>query len=413
MSAGVVIVGGGQAACQAAASLRQMGYDGALTLIGEERHLPYQRPPLSKDFLKGNSGSEAVQLRPASFFETIRCDVRTGVRVQAIDRRHKRLQLGNGEAFAYERLVLATGARARTLPGTHATGLQLHYLRTVDHANALRTALGNVRQLAILGAGYVGMEVAASAAQRGIRVSVFEAAPRVMQRSVGPHTSAAVQMMHARHGVQVHLGMSIESVSADSAQGTVLIQTLSAGSFVADALVVGIGADPNMGLAVEAGLDCGRAIRVDANCRTSDPEIFAIGDCTEQTQSPYGTDLRLESVQNAIDQAKCAAAALAGKPTPTAAVPWFWSDQYGHRIQVAGVFVPTDEVVVRRPSAASPKSIHQSVWYLRGDRVVAVETIDAPEEFMIAKVLIKNANQMTSKRLADTSIPVQALANIA
>ena len=410
MSAGIVIVGGGQAACQLAASLRQMGYAGVLKMLTEERHLPYQRPPLSKDFLKSTSSSDALQLRPPSFFSSIGCEVRTSLRVERIDRNRKSLELANGETVAYGKLVLATGARSRTLSGAQSNGVSIYYLRTVDDANALREALAGARQLAIIGAGYVGMEVAASAAQRGIAVSVFETATRVMQRSVGPHISAVVQALHAEHGVRLHLGSSIESIRADaSGSAGIVIEASPAGTFEADALVVGIGADPNMELAAQAGLDCGRAIRVDANCQTSDPEIFAIGDCTEQTQSPYGVDLRLESVQNAIDMAKCAAAALAGKPAPASAVPWFWSDQYGYRIQVAGVFLPSDEVLVRPCVSQDGASLRQSVWYLRGNRVAAVETIDAPEEFMVAKMLIKNANKITPERLADTSLPVRAL----
>lgn len=410
MSAGIVIVGGGQAACQLAASLRQMGYEGVLKMFTEEHHLPYQRPPLSKDFLKSTSSSDAVQLRPPGFYSSIGCEVRTGLRVERIDRNRKSLEFANGETVAYGKLVLATGARARTLSGAQSNGVSIHYLRTVDDANTLREALGGARQLAILGAGYVGMEVAASAAQRGIAVSVFEAATRVMQRSVGPHISGVVQALHAEHGVRLHLGSSIESIRAGaSGSARIVIEASHAGTFEADALVVGIGADPNMELAAQAGLDCGRAIRVDANCQTSDPEIFAIGDCTEQTQSPYGVDLRLESVQNAIDQAKCAAASLAEKPAPASAVPWFWSDQYDHRIQVAGVFLPSDEVLVRPCVSQDGASLRQSVWYLRGNRVAAVETIDAPEEFMVAKMLIKNASKVAPERLADTSLPVQAL----
>lgn len=410
MSSGIVIVGGGQAACQLAASLRQMGYAGILKMFTEEHHLPYQRPPLSKDFLKSTSSSDVVQLRPASFYSSIGCEARTGLHVVRIDRDRKLLELTNGETVPYGKLVLATGARARTLSSAQSNGVSIHYLRTADDANALRKTLGSAQQLAIIGAGYVGMEVAASAVQRGIAVSVFEAATRVMQRSVGPHISGVVQALHAEHGVRLHLGSSIKSIRpGTSGSAGIVIESSQTGTFEADALVVGIGADPNMELAAQAGLDCGRAIRVDANCQTSDPEIFAIGDCTEQTQSPYGVDLRLESVQNAIDQAKCAAAVLAGKPAPASAVPWFWSDQYDHRIQVAGVSLPSDEVLVRPCVSKDGASLRQSVWYLRGNRVAAVETIDAPEEFMVAKMLIKNACQVAPKRLADTSLPVQAL----
>ncbi|MDB5916468.1 MAG: hypothetical protein JWR40_702 [Massilia sp.] len=408
MGTGVVIVGAGQAACQAAASLRQLGYAGALTLVGEEMHLPYQRPPLSKGILQRTTTCDAIQLRPPGFYETIRCDVRLGSRVVSIERQQHLLHLDDGTSLEYGQLVLATGARARRyarLP--HAPG-RVHYLRTLEDAAALSAVLASARRLAIVGAGYVGMEVAASANQLGIEVAVFEAAPRVMQRSVGAATSNVVEAIHAQRGVRLHLDTSVDRIEADRSGALVIHAANAAASFTGDALVIGIGAEPNIDLATLAGIECGRAIRVDAHCRTSDPDIFAVGDCSEQAHSLYGAGLRFESVQNAIDQAKCAAAAIAGKPPPPVGVPWFWSDQYQHRIQVAGLAQDHDQAVLRVAPDRAVGSVSQSVWYLRKRRVVAVEALDAPQDFMVGRTLIRHGTEVTAGQLADSAVPLQA-----
>ncbi|MES2536178.1 MAG: FAD-dependent oxidoreductase [Pseudomonadota bacterium] len=408
MGSGVVIVGAGQAACQAAASLRQMGYEGALTLIGEESYLPYQRPPLSKTFLKDGAGYDSVQLRPQSFFETINCTVRTGVRAVSINRAQHLVNLDNGESIEYESLILATGARARPYPALAQAAPNVHYLRTVDDATALAASLSRARRIAIIGAGYVGMEVAASATQLGVEVAVYEAAPRVMQRSIGPVTSAAIEGVHARRGVQLHLNTPIAGIHHDGQGGPLTISAGSVAPYTVDALVIGIGAESNIELAAEAGLDCGRGIMIDAVCRTSDPAIFAIGDCTEQTHPVYGPGFRLESVQNAIEQGKCAAATIAGKPQPPAGVPWFWSDQYEHRIQVAGLSADHDQFIVRKPQADGGESVSQSVWYLRDRKVIAVEGLDAPKDFMAGRTLIKSGAEVNPDSLADPAIAPQA-----
>jgi 3-phenylpropionate/trans-cinnamate dioxygenase ferredoxin reductase subunit len=305
-------------------------------------------------------------------------------------------------------LVLATGARARLYPGLpHETG-RIHYLRTLEDAAALSSVLAHARRLAIVGAGYVGMEVAASARQLGIEVAVYEAAPGVMQRSIGAATSDVIEAFHRQHGVRLHLNTSIERIEADRSGALAIHVTDAAAPFAADALVIGIGAEPNVDLAALAGIDCGRAIRVDADCRTSDSAIFAIGDCTEQAHPLYGAGLRLESVQNAIDQAKCAAAAIAGKPAPPVGVPWFWSDQYQHRLQVAGLAHGHDQSVVRIAHDRAAGSVSQSVWYLRQQRVIAVEALDAPQDFMVGRTLIRHGTAVTAARLADAALPLQA-----
>ncbi len=403
------MVGAGQAACQLAASLRQLGYQGALTLIGAEPHLPYQRPPLSKACLQGTGALPDLLLRPAAFYESIQCRLLLGRSVEAVDGRAKTVRLDGGETLPYTQLVLATGAGARDWPGLPQQPDLVFTLRTWDDAQTLGRRLDEVRHLAVLGAGYIGLEVAASARQRGVDVSIFEAAPRVLQRSVGTATSALVESLHRAQGVTLHLGVRMESVRADAAARQVLLET-SAGRFKADALVVGIGALPRIALALQAGLQCGHAIRVDAACRTSDPDVFAIGDCAEQVLEPGADPVRLESVPNATDQAKCVAAVLAGKPLPPQQVPWFWSDQFGHRIQVAGRGRPDDEIVIRR-SVAKPGA--QSTWYLRAGRLAAVESVDAAEDFMAARQWIKAGQRVDAARLADPQVALRDAAAIA
>jgi 3-phenylpropionate/trans-cinnamate dioxygenase ferredoxin reductase subunit len=328
-------------------------------------------------------------------------------RVEALDTARKIVRLDDAQVIPYERLVLATGARARQWPGMPEDAQQVFTLRTWDDAMALGRRLAQVRRLAVLGAGYVGLEVAASATMRGVEVSVFESAPRVMQRSVSAQTSELVERLHRQNGVQLHLGTRIHAVDAGGAATHDSVQLDTAGGhFTADALVVGIGAEPRTELARQAGLVCGHAIRIDASCRTSDPDVFAIGDCTEQALQAHAEPSRLESVQNATDQAKCAAAALTGKPLPAAPVPWFWSDQFGYRIQVAGRPALNDDAVLRT-TAKSP--LAQAVWYLRDDRVVAVEAIDAPEDFMAARQLIRTAQRIDRARLTNPDVALRSL----
>lgn len=408
MSAGIVVVGAGQAACQLIASLRQLGHAEPLTLVGAEPYLPYQRPPLSKDCLRRGATLADLLLRPTSFYDSQRCRQILGRRAIELDRAARVLRLDDGQAIEYEHLVLATGARARRWPGLADVSPHVFTLRSWDDAQALGERLTNVRRLAVLGAGYVGLEVAASAAQRGIEVAVFEAAPRVLQRSVGTAMSVAVQRLHAQHGVRLCLGATVRAVevsAATNARNPVRLTTTDE-SFTADALVVGIGAAPRIELAQQAGIACGQGIRIDAACRTSDPHVWAIGDCTEQVLGDGEPPIRLESVQNATDQAKCAAAVLAGKPIPPAPVPWFWSDQFGCRIQVAGRSAAGDEIIFR---SVAEKRLAFAAWHLRDGRVTAVETLDAPEDFMAARQLIRSGRFIERATLCDDRVSLREL----
>lgn len=402
MDRSITIVGAGQAACQLIASLRQMGYDGALTLIGAEPHLPYQRPPLSKACLREPTALQALLLRPPSFFEACACTVMSGCRVEAIDARRRQIRLQTGQILGYGQLVLATGARARRWQQPAPPGANMLALRSFDDSVALQDLLGRIAHLAILGAGYVGLEVAAAARSRGLQVSVFENAPRVMQRSVGESTSALVEDIHRQQGVHLSLDTGISEVLP----GERIRLRTSRGMQQADALVIGIGAQPRIELAQQAGLQCGQGILTDASCRTSDAHIHAIGDCAEPRADGTTPALRLESVQNAVDQAKCLAAVLCGKPAPAATTPWFWSDQYGHRIQVAGRAAPGDDRIVR---GVTGQDRAQAVWYLRERRVVCVETLDAPQDFMVGRQLIRSAQAIDAGLLQHRMLPIKEL----
>lgn len=400
MAPGIVIVGAGQAACQAIASLRQMKYEGAITLIGDEKYLPYQRPPLSKSFLTGEADPDKLLLRPADFYEKTACVVRRGLPAVSIDRNSQSVVLSDGEAIKYETLILATGARARKYPGLgEGVAAHVHYLRSQDHGKILAEHMKNASRVAVIGAGYVGMEVAASARQLGLESTIYESSSRVMQRSVGPLFSSWIQDIHAAHGAEVCLGATITGIERNSPTGLFSVSTEQGIEHGFDLVLIGIGAQANMELAAEAGLECSRGIVVDARCATSDPRIFAIGDCSEQNHPMYGPGFCLESVQNAIDQAKCAAAAIVGRPQPLPTVPWFWSDQYGHRIQVAGISAGYDEQLVREGQNDDSPFGGRAVWYLKQGRVIAIETLDAPEEFMRGRAYIKSQAPVLAETL--------------
>ncbi len=397
----VIVVGGGQAACQFVASVRQMGYGGRLMLIGEEPSLPYQRPPLSKGYLAGTADAPSLHLRPASFYAEANCELLLGQSVERINREEATVTLRDGSVIAYDSLVLATGARARLLPGASGASDRVCYLRDLVQADGLKVLLPSVRRLAIVGAGYVGMEVAASARKMGIEVTVLETAPRVMQRSVGEEISKAVQQFHGANGVDVKLGCEISNIGAWN-NGIDIVT--SQGQISADLLVVGIGAVANVEVASAAGLACQRGILVNERAQTSDPSIYAIGDCSEQVHPLYGAGLRLESVANAIDQAKIAASGIAGKPLPAVAVPWFWSDQYEHRLQVAGLPLGCDQSVVRKADDQSDSAM--SVWHLRQGRVMAVEALNAPADFMLGRNHIRSGSVLDAVELADAATPL-------
>jgi 3-phenylpropionate/trans-cinnamate dioxygenase ferredoxin reductase subunit len=396
----IVIVGAGQAGVQAVASLRAEGFAGEIVLLGEEPFPPYQRPPLSKAYLAGDFARERLFLKPDSFFAEAKCTLRLSTRVDAIDRATKTLRLRGGEALSYDKLLLTTGARVRVLgiPGADLAGI--HFLRGIEDVDVLRPALRAGTRLAVAGGGYIGLEVAAVAAKHGLDVTVIEAAERVMARAVSPVLSAFYEAEHRAHGVKLMLNAMVQSFEGKDRIASV--QT-SRGAVAADAVLVGVGVVPNSELAEAAGLACSNGIVVDETARTSDPDIFAAGDCTNHPGFT-GARVRLESVQNAIDQAKHAALAVLGRPTTYREVPWFWSDQYDLKMQIAGLLKPGDTIVQR----GDPANRKFAVFHLRDGVVAAVEAVNAAPEYIVGRKLVGSHARIAPERLADMSVPMKS-----
>lgn len=404
MSDNIVIAGAGQAAGQAVVSLRQNGYEGRIVLIGEEALLPYQRPPLSKKYLAGELPAERLLVRPKEFYEEQRVECMLGLRVTAIDRDARQLLLDDERRIAYDRLILSLGSRVRRLPveGTELQGV--HYLRTVADVDAIRQDFGKAAKLVVVGAGYIGLEVAAVARRAGLDVTVLEMADRVMSRVVSPEISDFYQIEHTNQGVRFRLGSAVSAVIGKKRVKSV--ETTDGERIPADLVVIGVGILPNTELATAAGLDVDDGIVVDDRCQTSDPDIFAVGDCTLHPNPIFGRALRLESVHNALEQAKTAAANLCGKTVRYAQVPWFWSDQYDLKLQIAGLSAGYDDVVIR----GNPADRAFSCLYLREKRLVAVDAINAPRDFVQSKSLIASRAELSIGRLADATVALKDLA---
>ena len=396
----IIVVGAGQAGVQAVASLREQGYRGTIVLVGNEPYPPYQRPPLSKAYLAGDFERERLFLKPDSFFAES-CELQLDMAVVAIDRRAKRVRFADDTTLPYDRLLLATGARPRLIdhPGNRLEGV--HYLRSIDDVDALRPQLVSGAKLVVIGGGYIGLEVTAVAAQHGVEVTVVEAAERVMSRTVSPLVSAFYENVHAAHGVRILVGAKAEGLEG---QGRVAAVHAGGERIPADVVLIGVGVVPNAELAEDAELACDDGIVVDEFARTSDPDIFAAGDCTNH---PYldGGRVRLESVQNAVDQAKAAAAGLAGKPLAYREVPWFWSDQYDLKLQIAGLARPGDVTVLR----GDPATRTFAVFHLRGGRIAAVEAVNAAQDYIVGRKLIASGKAVTAERLADPKIAIKSL----
>jgi 3-phenylpropionate/trans-cinnamate dioxygenase ferredoxin reductase component len=400
MTERIVIVGAGQAGLQAVATLRAEGFAGAIALVGEEPFAPYQRPPLSKAYLMGKLERARLFLKPETFYREA-CELITGTRAVAIDRAAKTVALSDGRALAYDKLLLATGARARAIRCAGAELDGVFYLRSIADVDALQAAFHPGRRLAVVGGGYIGLEVAAVAAKHGLDVTVFEALERVMARAVSKPVSDFFEAEHRAAGVKLMLNTGVEAFVGEGR-----VEAVRAGGALhpADLVLVGIGAVPNMELAKAAGLPCADGIVVDEHCMTADPSIFAAGDCTFHV-GREGLALRLESVQNAIDQAKHAAYAMLGKPRPYKEVPWFWSDQYDLKLQIAGLSRPSDELAIR----GDPASRKFAVFHLREGTLAAVESVNAAPEYLVGKKLIAEGARIAAARLADTSIPMKAI----
>ena len=397
----IVVAGAGHAAGQLVTSLRHKKFAGNIVVVGEEAYVPYQRPPLSKKFLAGEMPLERIYFKPVSFYETNEVDMRLSTRVETINRNSNSITCASGESIQYDKLVLAVGARVRRikLPGAELAGI--HYLRNIDDVVGMQKEMRDGQRLIIVGAGYIGLEVAAVAAQRGLNVTVIEAEERVLSRVVSPQLSRFYQQEHEQHGVQFKLGAGVSGFIGDDRVRAVELST--GARLSADLVVVGIGVLPNTDLAENAGLEVNNGIVVDDHCRTGDPDIYAIGDCTMHPNSLLDRQLRLESVHNAVEQAKTAAANLLGEDVNYAQVPWFWSDQYDLKLQIVGIAQGYDDVVTRGdPSARSFACI-----YLREGRLIAVDAVNSPRDFMQAKALIAAGFKPDLVRLGDTAIALK------
>ena len=389
----VVIVGAGQAGAALAAKLRALGHAGPITLIGEEPSPPYQRPPLSKAYLLGEMEEERLLLRTAEFYHENGMDLRLGQPVTAIDRTARTVTVG-GEAIPYDHLALTTGSSPRRLPAAIGGDLKgVYTVRTLADVDAMRAEFVAGRRVIIVGGGYIGLEAAAVAAKLGLEVTVLEMAPRILQRVASPETSDFVRALHAAHGVKIMEDTGLDRLLGD---GHVTAARLKDGrELPADFVIVGVGITPGTTLAEAAGLTIDNGIATDAMGRTSDPAIWSAGDCASFPHA--GGRIRLESVGNAIDQAECVAANMLGAGQPYQAKPWFWSDQFDLKLQIAGLNTGYDHIVTRQGEGAAV-----SFWYYRGDTLLAVDAMNDPRAYMVGKRLIESGKSPAPRVIAET-----------
>ena len=404
MGAGTVIVGTGQAGFQTAASLRSEGYQEPITLIGEETQIPYQRPPLSKGFPLGQQDFESIQLRPERFYQDHRIDLLAGKRVAAIERDKRQIRLESGAPIPYQKLVLAVGARNRKLAVEGASLDGVLYLRSLEEAIALRDRLRSSREIVVIGGGFIGLEIAAVARTLGKSVTVLEALPQLMSRVVAPVISDFFRKLHESRGVKIICDAQCSGISGTG--GKVQKVVLRDGStYPADLVIVGIGVVPNLELAQDAGLSVANGIAVDEFLETNDSDIFAIGDCAEHDCVFAGGRVRLESVQNAADQAQRVATTIAGRRSCYRALPWFWTDQFDIKLQMAGISQGHDRIVTR----GDVESRKLSVFYFKHDRLAAIDSINRPLDHMIGRKLIAGGVPLTPEQAADESVDLRKL----
>lgn len=406
----ICIVGAGQAGGELAIALRQQGCAAPIVVIGEEVHAPYQRPPLSKACLKGHVDTSSLQLKQRASYERSKVELVLDTRVEGVDARARSITLSSGRELKYAKLALTTGARVRKLTGQDAQQAErtnnFHYLRTIDDAQKIRSCLDAGQRLVIIGGGFIGLEVAASAATCGVNVTVLEALPRVLARVTAPEMSAFYESVHREAGVNVRTGVVVTGFEFSAGGDAVTGVQCSDGALVpADAVVIGIGVVPNTELAQAAGLVIDNGIVVDEYARTSDPHIVAAGDCTNHPNLLSGRRVRLESVPNAVEQARTAAATLIGNERPYHAVPWFWSDQHDLKLQIAGLSEGYDEIVLR----GSMSSRSFTLFYLRARQLIASDAVNRPQEFMVAKRLVAGRVVVDPALLMDESVPLKTL----
>lgn len=402
-----IVVGASHAGTTLALQLRREGWEGPIKLISDEGELPYHRPPLSKELLAGAKTLDEIRLRPAKLFADNQVELMLNTRVDAIDRKAKCISLAGGERLTYDKLALCTGASVRTLPGSEGFN-NVFTIRNVEDIEAFKPLAIPASRVVIVGGGYIGLEAAAVLRKMGLEVTVIEAAPRVLERVTSEVLSAYVAQLHASNGVRIVTGAMVKELRGDTAVRVVVCADGS--EYEADFVIAGIGVLPNAALAEGAGLATDRGILVDENAQTTDLDIYAAGDCARHPSALYRRPLLLESVQNATDQSRVAAANICGKPTAYDAVPWFWSDQYDIKLQMVGLSEGFDELAIRgNPEVGAEGGF--AVFYLKEGAVIAADCVGRPKEFMLAKKLVKERAEISPSRLADDSVEVAALAS--
>lgn len=397
----VVIVGASHAAAEAISSLRKKGYEGEIVLIGDEPWLPYQRPPLSKKYFNDEVSTDQLYIKGPATYETAGVVQMLGRTAESINRDKKVVVLDGGEEVAYDKLILSTGTRARILPVPGGDLPQIKYLRTKDDVDLIKESVKANSKLLIVGAGYIGLEVAASAVKQGVEVVVLEAMDRVLQRVTSPTVSEFYQDVHRQEGVEIRLATALQSFEATDSGAQAILADGERLDF--DCAIVGIGVIPNVEIAEQAGLSCDNGILVDEYTKTDDPDIYAVGDCSNHPNFIYDRRLRLESVPNAMGQAKTAAISICGEDIPYNEVPWFWSDQYDVKLQTVGLCQDHDQLVLR----GDPQARKFAVFYLQAGKLIAVDAINSPAEFMISKKLVAAGARPDVTQLADTDIAMK------
>jgi 3-phenylpropionate/trans-cinnamate dioxygenase ferredoxin reductase subunit len=399
----VIIIGAGHATAQLSVSLRQQGWADDILVVSDEPHLPYHRPPLSKTFLSQEKTIDDLIIRSSAFYEKNQIQFQHG-RVVSINRAQKNIQLSDGVTLDYDKLALCTGSRVRkvSIAGCELEGV--HYLRNIADVIGIQPYVQRDKRAVIIGGGYIGLETAAMLRKQGMHVVVLEMAERILQRVTAPEVSAFYMRIHAEEGVVIHTGKSVTAILGHTHAEQVVCSDGT--EFSADLVIVGVGVLPNVELAQDAGLEVNNGIVVDAFCRTRDADIVAAGDCTNHFNPIYNRRIRLESVPNATEQGKTAAATICGLSHEHNSLPWFWSDQYDLKLQIAGLSEGYDQVVIRGDSHTSRSC---AIFYFKEERLIAADCINRPQEFMLTKRLITEQKTVHPSRLMDESISVKAL----
>ena len=399
----LVVIGAGQSAIQCITSLKKEGYEGSITLVGEEEHLPYQRPPLSKGFLDDSINKERLYFKKLDFFTENKIQLKLGISATSVDIENNLVNLSDEDKLHFDKLVFATGSRVRLLdfPGNDLDNI--HYLRGLDDAENIKKGLEKSKHIVVIGAGYIGLEVAAIASEKGVKVSIVEMADRVMSRTVDPQISDYYLNLHQNNGVKFKFNTSLEEIKG---QGQVESVVCSDGTSInTDMVIIGAGVIPNTEIAQNSGVSCENGILVDEFGRTNFKNVFACGDCTSHPNKLLNMQLRLESVHNAMEQSKAVAMSVLDKPAEYSQIPWFWSDQYDHKLQIVGISGSHDTVTMRGSADASKFML----FYTRGEELVAVDAVNNPKDFLICRKLVANKVKIKTDMISDLNLNLNDL----